>query len=120
MAGIELEWDGKSYFISESEAFEVGEIVEDIATLPEIAAMETSPKFFKLARCFAAMLRFAGAQVTPQLVHKRMMDEVKSASESERATFIAAAVGSLVALLMDGAPEVEDDGDGKKKTVSGS
>lgn len=119
MAAITLEWDGKSYSISENEAFEVGERIEEIVTLSELAAMGEKPKFFKLARCYAEMLNFAGANVTPRSVHDRMMNEIKQFESSEQAQVIAGIVGSLIAVLMDGAPETQQD-DAKKKSMSGS
>lgn len=106
---ITLEFKGEFYKISDDQAFEAGEIVEDIVTLSDIAAWGQSPKFFKLAKCFGALLRFAGCKVSNQDVHSEMMAQVKGAGDGAEELLAAQAVGSLVAILMDGAPG--DDGD---------
>lgn len=115
MAAIELEWDGKTYTIAENEVFEVGELVEDIVTLVDLEAMVTSPKFYKLSRCFAVMLKHAGASVTADQIHKRIMAEMKAAGESAQAEFLAGSIASLSAILMNGAPDIEANGDDAKK-----
>lgn len=106
---IAVEFKGVVYEIPDSRAFEAGEAVEDIVTLPEIAAWGENPKFFKLSRCFGALLRFAGCKVSDKEVHSEMMAQVKRAGDGGEELLAAQAVSALVAVLMDGAPE--DDGE---------
>jgi hypothetical protein len=116
---IALEWKGKTYRISEAEAFEVGELVEDIICLAEIPEMAKRPKFFKIARVYGEMLRFAGAKVTNDEVFSAMMDQVKAAGggEEQKVAIAFSALAALVDILMDGAPSDEGD-DGKKVNAS--
>lgn len=119
MANINLKFKGDEYTISENKAFEVGEAVEDVLTISEIAAMSENPKFFKIAKCFGVMLRFAGAKVSDKEVHSEMMREVSALGDDaeEAKTLLAAqAMHSLMAVLMDGAPLDEDEGETPEKT----
>lgn len=114
MADIVLNFRGQTYTIRENSAFEVAEVIEDIVTLGEITTWGRSPKFTKISRCFGAMLRFAGCDVTDQAVYKDMMASVTKLSvagseEEARGLLAAQAVGALMAVLMGGAP----DGDGE-------
>lgn len=118
MKQISIEWKGESYTIEENEAFALGERLEDIVTLAELAEMAERPKFRKLARCYAEMLRFAGARVTPEQVHTQMMDEIKGLGENTKAQVVAEAIGVLIEILMDGAPVGEAQDDGKKTSHS--
>lgn len=123
MKQIKIEWQGASFTISEREAFELGERIEEIVTLSELSDMAQKPKFRKLARCYAEMLNFAGAIVTPAEVHSKMMDEIKNLKGSEKQLVVAEAIGVLIEILMDGAPEGDvsggdDSGDGKKPSRS--
>jgi hypothetical protein len=117
---IALEWAGKQYTILETEAFAVGELVEDIITLGELPELARRPKFHKIARVYGEMLRFAGAKVTDQEVHSAMMSQVKAAGGGDMgAQMIAgAAIEALVAILMDGAPQDEGENEGKKTDAS--
>lgn len=116
---IQIEWKGETYVIPENEVFEVGEQIEDIVTLADLHGMATNPRFRKLARCYAVMLRHAGASVTDQDVHTHMMDGLKG--EDDKAILALNAVTTLTNILMDGAPEMDEDDEGdKKKTKSSS
>ena len=108
---ITLKFKGEVYTIPDDRAFEAGEAVEEIVTLPELAAWGERPRFFKLARCFGALLRFAGCKVSDRDVHDEMMGEVKSGDDGVDELLAAQAVGSLVAVLMNGAPEDEEEAD---------
>ena len=112
MPNIKLTWNGKDYTIPEKKAFEVGDQIEDILTLSELAAMATRPKFHRLARCFGVMLRFAGCKVSDREVHSQMMTQIKNGQEEDLVA--ANAVSSLMAVLMDGAPE-DEGGDSSEK-----
>lgn len=122
MKAIKIEWRGETLVIGESETFELGEQLEEITSLAELAAMGEKPKFHKLARCYAEMINFAGGQATPKEIHTEMMDQIKSGSD-EGVLMIATAIASLIAILMDGAPDDLDEpdvsgADGKKKKAS--
>lgn len=115
MKTISFEWNGKALHITESEAFEIGERIEEIVTLTEIAEMDERPKFRKLARAFCEMITFAGGTATPREVHQALMAQVKDGDSD----FLMAAIQCLVEILMDGAPEGgEDNQDGGKKASS--
>jgi hypothetical protein len=104
---IELEWKGKSYVIREEQAFALGEELEDIVTITELAAMGDKPKFYKLSRAYAAIITFAGGHATPAEVHGAIMDGVK-AGESAGADVVMTVVNTLISILMDGAPDGDD------------
>jgi len=101
MADIVLTFRGEEYVIPETRAFEIGERVEEVASLPEVLSWAKSPKFFKMARCIGVMLRAAGGRATDKEVHKQMMADFTAGNP----TAYFAALASLVAVLMDGAPE---------------
>jgi hypothetical protein len=72
--------------------------------------------FYKVARSYGAMLRFAGAKVTDAEVHAEIMGNLEAAGRarvagdpepSEVAGMIA--MQALVACLMGGAPRGDDD-----------
>mgnify|MGYP006935322359 CR=1 FL=1 len=114
---IKLKWKGEDLTINENEAFEIGEQIEEIISLNEIALMATAPKFRKLARCYAEMINFAGGHATPQEIHSEMMDQIKEGGEDAQALLVATALEMLVEILMDGAP-TGDGGEGKKMPSS--
>lgn len=100
---------GKEYRIPDEKAFAVGEQVEDIVTLPELMSFGTAPKFHKVARCYGAMLRHAGAQVSDREVYAEMMAQIAAVgtegdAEAAKAVLATQAVGALIAVLMDGVP----------------
>jgi len=109
MANITLTWKGKAYTIPEKKAFEVGDEIEDVLTLYELAAMGERPKFHKLAKCFGIMLRFAGCKVSDRDVHSEMMRQIKDGAGEDMVA--ANAINALMAVLLDGAPEVSGEGD---------
>lgn len=114
MAGIVLKFKGQEYILPESRAFEAGEVIEEIATLPEVLGWSRRPQFHKLARCFAALIRLAGGRVTDRQVHAEMMAGFRAGRPGAHLT----ALTTLVELLMDGAPESEDDAEGKAVAAS--
>ncbi len=117
MAAIVLSFRGETYRIPEERAFEIGERIEDIVTLAEILSWGNAPRFFKIARCFAEMLRFAGLKVTDREVHTEIMDQLK-ATGADGEVLAVRALEALVAVLMDGAPVAEGDAPAKKATAS--
>lgn len=118
MREVVLQFRGATYTIPASRAFEVGERVEDIATLSEINEWSRAPKFHKIARCYGEMLRAAGCKVSDADVHSDMMAQIKSGATEADGLIAANAVFALLAMLMDGAPEGDGDGDGGKKTTA--
>lgn len=103
MTDIRIEFRGKEYLIPETRAFAVGELVEDIATLPEVLDWLRRPRYFKMSRCIGAMLRFAGARVTDEDVHSELMAHL-----TERQTeTLAASIFMLTSILMRGALEAK-------------
>lgn len=119
MKTIKIEWGGEKYTIREADAFELGEAIEDIMPLSALSTMAESPNFRRIARCYAEMLNFAGANVTPSEIHSEMMRQLKGASEVSRLELITVAISTLMEILMDGAPEDADDGAaGKKKEAA--
>lgn len=114
MGDLILKFRGQEYALPENRAFEAGEVVEEIATLPEVMSWAKAPRFHKLARCFAALLNCAGARVTPKEVHSEMMAGFAKGDPGEHLVALMA----LVNVLMDGAPK--GDGDAPEKTPAAS
>tara|TARA_R110000851_G_scaffold180991_2_gene328660 strand:- start:266 stop:634 length:369 start_codon:yes stop_codon:yes gene_type:complete len=115
MDAITIEWAGEKLTINENEAFEVGELIEEIVTLGELAEMGEKPRFFKLARCYSVMINFAGGNTTPKAVHSEMMKQVKGGGE-QSTLLIGDAIAGLIAILMDGSVT---DGDGEEAQADG-
>lgn len=101
MAEIRMKWAGVEYAIPDNKAFQVGERVEEIATLGEILGWLQQPRFFKMARCLGEMLRFAGCKVSDREIHAQLVRPIGAAEEGED---FAVAVFALVDLLMGDAP----------------
>lgn len=114
MADIVIAFKGEEFTIPESRAFEVGERVEEIATLPEILGWAAKPKFFKMARCVEVLLRAAGGRATAREIHSQMMADF---SAGMPAAYFAA-LNSLVSVLMDGAPEKKSGGESGEISAS--
>lgn len=104
MAAITLEWRGKTYTIPDTEAFEVGEKVEDVFPLTSLATMADRPNFHRIARAYAVMLAHAGADVTSRDVHAHIMEGLAGAGKGERLAAAHAALAAIVAVLTDGMP----------------
>jgi len=123
MPNITLSFKGTDYKILENSAFEVAEEVEEIVTLAELAKMQTNPKFVKIAKCLGVMLRFAGAKVSDKDVHSEIIREIAGLSEEDAGAakdmLAAQAIGSLMAVLMDGAP-IDDEAPAPEKTKASS
>ncbi len=120
MKQISVDWKGKAYTVKEDQAFALAEEIEDIVTLSELGNMGEKPKFIKLARCYAAVVNFAGGHAEPQEVHSHIMASIKGEGDAGKADMLANLAGGLIEMLMDGAPEPDeddddDDGDEKKR-----
>lgn len=107
MAEIKINWQGKDYVIPASKAFQIGERIEEIATMGEILGWLKEPRFFRMARCLGEMLRFAGAHVSDQEIHSKLVGSMGKDAEGEN---FATAVFALVDVLMGDAPR---EGGGK-------
>lgn len=106
MRAVTMQWRGAEYIIPANKAFQIGEEVEDIVTLAEIAQWGARPKMHRLARCYATMLRFAGCKVADATV----FDDMMSAKEDAGGQLLAVqAIAALAELLTGGAPEGEGD-----------
>lgn len=116
-SNITLQFRGTEYRIPAEKAFEIGERIEDIVTLSELASWGTNPRFHKIARVYGEMLRFAGCKITNAEVHTDMMAQIKEAGANGGELLVAQAIAGFIAVLMDGAPEGGDD-DGKKANAS--
>lgn len=116
MAGITLSFKGETFTIPEAKAFEAGAAVEEVVTLSEMAQWGAAPKFFKLARAFGALLRFAGARVSDTEVKAEIDASILRAVETgtdegaANEMFAVSAMAQLQAVLFTGAP---DDAGGK-------
>lgn len=102
MAEVKITWAGTEYSIPAERAFQIGERIEEIATLGEILGWLQQPRFFKMARCLGEMLRFAGCKVSDQEVHAKL---VASMGRDTEGVSFAGAVFALVDLLMGDAPK---------------
>lgn len=114
MPDIRITFKGEEYLIPDTRAFEIGERVEEIASLPEVLSWAQKPKFFKMARCIGTMLRASGGRLTDKDVHKQMMEDFQAGNPY--AYF--SALSSLVAVLMDGAPQESGGADQEKTGAS--
>lgn len=116
MADLVLTWKGEEIVIPEERAFVIGEQVEDIVTLAEIATWASNPRMFKLARAFATMLRFAGKRVSDRQVHDAIMG--RDGDQEAAAVQAAAAMTGLVEVLMGGAPPSAGGGSAPGKATA--
>ncbi len=116
MTAIRMNWRGEAFVIPAHKAFEVGAAVEEIVTLGEIGTWGTRVPFFKVAKCYGTMLRFAGAKVTDAEIHAEIMANLQAAGKArvaggadpaELAGMVA--MNALVACLMGGAPPSDDE-----------
>lgn len=123
MREIRMSWAGTDYVIPETKAFQIGERIEEIATLGEILGWMQAPRFFKMARCLGEMLRFAGCKVNDTEVHSALVGSLGKVADADAEAGAgtdagstsapapgpedgyAAAVFALVALLMGDAPQ---------------
>ena len=120
---IKLEFKGEVFSIPAHRVFDVGEEVEQIATLTEMSGWAQNPNFHKIARCYCTMLRYAGSTATKEDVFSDMMAEIKrvggKGADGGR-VFFYTAIEALMGLLADGMPQdlVEGDAPVKKTTAS--
>ena len=106
---VTVTWDDKEYTITEAEAFEVGEQVEEVMDINVLAQFKERPRFHKLARGYAEMVNFAAGQdvCTAKQVHAAFMKDTKEGASPQVSLAYQAAV-ALAEVLLDGAPEPDD------------
>ena len=108
MPDIVIPFRGVDYRVPESRAFALGEAVEEVLPLTELAGWGRHVRFYKLARAVATMLRFAGARVTDAEVLAEIMQSTTRAAAGgapAEELFAARAIASLQAVLMQAIPE---------------
>lgn len=121
---ITLKFRGETYTVPESKAFALGAEVEEVVTLAEIASWGKHPKFFKIARAFGVMLRFAGCKVSDADVKAEidasMMRAVGEGSDKldVEQMFAIMAVEQLQAVLFNDAPQGGGESAPGKTTAS--
>lgn len=117
---IELEWQGETYVIPESETFEVAEQVEEIIDLADLERFRRNPKFTKIAKCYGVMLRHAGARVSDSEIHQEIVHGAMG--DGQEAYMALQAITVMTHLLTSGMPmdDVSPDGDSKKKPAVSS
>jgi len=120
MKDVVLEWNGVEYRVSGDRAFDLGEQIEDIAPLSELDDLRRGPKFHKIARIYATMLRFAGAPVKDHEVWSQMMAQTKALTPGGDASGLIAAhaINAFMEILMDGAPVSSGGEPAKKESAS--
>lgn len=124
MPDLTVTWGGKSYRVPEDQVFELTEAIERQITLPELLVMVGAgrPNFSALARVLHVMLTQVGARNVPSLIDLRRMlvgegmGSLQAQAQGKESVTGAAmnAIGALIAILMDGAPDI--DADDEKKT----
>lgn len=124
MTSITLSFKGQTYTIPESRAFEAGAAVEEVVTLAEMSQWGNAPKFFKLARAFGALLRFAGARVSDTEVKAEIDASIMRAVEAgvdqgaANELFAVQAMAQLQAVLFTDAPAEGGDAAPGKTSAS--
>ncbi|MES2814468.1 MAG: hypothetical protein V4720_06200 [Pseudomonadota bacterium] len=116
MADIRLTFKGADYVIPDDRAFELGERLEDIVTLGQMAKLFADPKFYTIARCFGTMLRYAGCKVSDREVLTEMMDRLKAGGPGAGRSTAIEALAQISAVLMDGAPTDGAESEAPEKT----
>jgi len=106
MADIRFEFRGTQYVLPATMAFRACEAIEDVASLGEMLGWLQEPRFAKLARCTAILLRMAGAHVTDEDVKAELL----AAYRDMRHPAVFGAVMALHAVLFDGVPEAMKEG----------
>lgn len=71
---VELSWAGRDFTIPSDRVMGAIAVVEEVVTLAELAGMQETNKISlsKIAKAYASLLRYAGAQVTWEEAYKSM------------------------------------------------
>ena len=130
---IVIEWQGAKYVIPENEVFEAVEKLEEVVTFGKLDYYRQNLATAKIARGVSVLLDHAGApNCSPSDVRdwmtasikQMLVDAVKTGKapthEEAKKAFYGEVVHLLSSVLMDGAPEVEEDDPAPKKTSPSS
>lgn len=121
MSGICLTWKGQEYRIPAEKAFAVGELVEDVVSLGEIGSWGVKPRFFKIAKAYGVMLRFAGCKVADGEIHEQITASLLKASkdgvDKAEELFAVSAIRQLNAVLTMGMTEALEGDDTGEATA---
>lgn len=116
MRDIVLNYRGQDYRVPANRAFQLGERVEDIVRVDEVATFRARPKFFKMSRAYGEMLRFAGCRISDEEIHADLMrDLMTPGSVGDGDHAILAALDNLFTILTQGAGDLLTP-DPEKKT----
>lgn len=118
---VEIEWNGETYFIPESETFQVAEQIEEIIDLADYEQLQHKPKLTKIAKCYGIMLRHAGADVTDAQLHQEILRG--AVTGEQKAEQVLVAMSLITHFLTAGMPLEamgEEDVDDKKKPQGSS
>lgn len=122
MSDITIKFRGEDYTIPEHRAFEAADAIETWysnrfpgkSALFDLMNQGQSPNYTVIANCIALLLRVAGAKAQADEVWRDMMARIR---EGEPVVHMST-VTSLIAVLMDGAPEKKSGGDQEKTDAS--
>lgn len=111
MKSISLTFRGETFTVPETRAFDLGAAVEEVVTLAEMQTWGRHPKYFKIARAFGVMLRFAGCKVSDAEVKAEIDASIAAAVDGDDVSveavqdiFAVRAIQQLQDVLFDGAP----------------
>ena len=130
---IVIEWQGEKYVIPENEVFEAVEKLEEVVTFGQLDYIARNLATAKIARAMSVLLGHAEApNCSPSDVRRWMTDSIKEMlsdavktgkapdPDAVKKAFFAEVVSLLGDVLMDGAPEVQEDDPAPKKTSPSS
>ena len=125
MKQINLVFRGETFTVPESRAFDLGAAVEEVVTLAEMQTWGRHPRYFKIARAFGVMLRFAGCKVSDAEVKAEIDASIAAAVDGEdvsvdavKEIFAVQAIAQLQDVLFDGAPTTGGDAAPEKTIAS--
>lgn len=114
MKKIKLTWKGNEATLNEDQVFFAADAVEQEITFGELVKMRTSGqniRFTQISKAYAAILNEAGLSVTSREVHSEIMKAVRTADKTEKLNMALEAIDWLLIVLMDGAPEDNEEVD---------
>ncbi len=109
---IEIEWKGETYTITERDAFEVADAIEDVVTLGQLVQMRSDGeniRFARLAKAYSAMLNATGAQTTPDEVRNAFLAGLQDDNPLDRLKLSLEAIDNLIIMVMGDAPKVDPE-----------
>jgi len=111
MREVKMTWRGRDYTIPANRAFAIGEQIEDIVTLADVASWGHRPKMFKLSKAYGEMLRFAGCKVADETVL-----EAITPVDGKEQDAASNAIKALIDLLLSGAKPADSEAPPPEKT----